>query len=152
MKKTRGKKPLVRTRIMLPRLGVPARRQYRPNEPRIDVPIREHCRLQCPTRLPTCWHRRRMLFLDAVREDSRVFLPTNEEVPRRNTADSGSRRTPVARWSRTGILQAQDPTRPLNVFSTDKVVLFRQPDSIFHRDRLRRLAWTTRPISARRSI
>ena len=43
-KKTRGEKPRVRIRVVLPRPGVPARGHHRPNVPRPGFPERGHCR------------------------------------------------------------------------------------------------------------
>ena len=57
-KRTRGGKPWVRIRIMLPRPGAPARGHHRPKEPRTGVPRRGYCRPKRPRRQATGWHRR----------------------------------------------------------------------------------------------
>ena len=59
----RREKPWVRTRIVIPRPGIPGRGHYRPELPRPGVPVRGHCRPKFPTRLPTGWNRRRWILL-----------------------------------------------------------------------------------------
>ena len=80
--RTRGEKQRDRTRILLPRPGVPTRKHYRPKEPRIDVPIRGHCR---PTNVQRGYRRVGTVefcyFSGAVRADTRSFPPTSEERP-----------------------------------------------------------------------
>ena len=149
--RARVEKPRVRTRIILPRPGVPARRHCRPKEPRAGIPKRGHYRSKCPTRLPTGWdHRFLAIFLGALRADSWGFPPTSEEDPRRKTAGSDSIRaceawcprkgTPQTQsaeaWCpRTGTLQTQNSNTTfgpsLEILHRDKVVLSWQPSSYF---------------------
>ena len=123
----------VRSRILLPRPGVPASGHYRPKEPRTGVSRREHCR---PTNVQRGYRRVGTVgfcnFSGAVKAGSRFFPPTNEEDPRRETTGADSRRAREAWCSRTGILQAQIPTRLLTLSRIlHKVVLFWQPPSYF---------------------
>ena len=81
VRRTRGEKPRVWTRIKLPRPGVPARGHHRPNEPRTSVPRREHCRPKCPTTLPKGWRHRFLTICRAQLEWILVFSANERRGP-----------------------------------------------------------------------
>ena len=135
VKRTRDEKPRVRTRILLPRLGAPARRHYRPKEPRTEVPRTGHC---TPTNVQRGYRRVGTVgfchFSGALRADSRPFPPTREERPEARNYGFG-----FASCSRGLVFPDGDIAGPnCNTafdpsleYSTDKVVLFWQPPSYF---------------------
>ena len=59
----RREHPWVRTRVVLPRPGVPTRGRYGPKVPRTGVLRRGHFRPIFLTRPPTGWHRRLLILL-----------------------------------------------------------------------------------------
>ena len=143
---------------MLRRPRVPTRRHYRPQGPRTGVPRRRHCRLKCPTRLPTDWHRQGFDHLSgAVRAGSAVFRRrakrTGGEKPRvrihvvlsrPGVPTRGHHRPSAEAWrSRARTLQTQIPTR-LNILppntSQTKWCCSGSPHHIFRRGPLRRLS------------
>ena len=89
---------------------------------------------KCPTRLPTVGTVGVCRFSGAVRADSRVFLPTSKEKPEARNHGFG-----FASCSRSLVFPDGDITDPNPntafdpslEYSTDKVVLFRQPPSYF---------------------
>ena len=131
VRRTRGEKPQVRTRILLPKPGAPARGHYRPKEPRTGVPSRGRCR---PTNVQRGYRRVGTvgfcLFSGAVRADSRAFPPTSEERSEARYHGFG-----FASCSRGLVFPYGDIAEPnFNMafdpsleYSTDKVVLFWQP-------------------------
>ena len=127
-------KPRVQTRVLLPRPGAPSRGHYRPKEPRAGVPRRGHCR---PTNVQRGYGRVGTVdfchFSGAVRADFPPFPPTSEERPDARNHGSDSRRVPNFLFSRTGILQAQIPTRRLTLLSNTPQTkcIFWQPPSHF---------------------
>ena len=59
---------------MIPRPSVPGREHYRPELPRPGVPGRGHYRPRFQARLPTGWHRRRLLLLSNIYSTDNVVL------------------------------------------------------------------------------
>ena len=156
VRRTRGEKPRVRTRILLPRPGAPARGHYKPKEPRTGVPRREHCR---PTNVQRGCRRVGTFglghFSGAVRADSRAFPPTSEERPEARNHAFG-----FASCSRGLVFPDGDiagpnfPTRRLTLISSTpqtKWCYSGSPHPIFHRGPIRRLPLTTCHILARSS-
>ena len=135
VRRTRGEKPQVRTRILLPRPGAPSRGHYRLKEPKTGVPRRGHCR---PTNVERGYRRVGTVgfchFSAAVRADSRAFPPTSEERPEARYHGYG-----FASCSRGLVFPNGDIADPNSntafdpslEYSTDKVVLFWQPPSYF---------------------
>ena len=135
VRRTRGEKPQVRTRILLPRPGAPARGHYWIKEPRTGVPRRGHCR---PTNGQRGYRRVGTVgfchFSGAVRADSRAFPPTSEGRPEARNHGFG-----FASCSRSLVIPDGDSAGPNSntafnpslEYSTDKVVLFWQPPSYF---------------------
>ena len=134
VRRTRGEKPRVRTRIMLPRPSVPARGHHRLKEPRTGVTRRGQWRPKCPTRLPTGWHRRLLPFLGC--RYSGISRCSANERRRREARNHGFRR---ASSSRTPVFPNGDIAGPGSntafnrslEYSTDKVALCWQPPSYF---------------------
>ena len=136
VRRIRGEKPQVRTRILLPRPGAPARGHYRPKEPRTDVPSRGHCR---PTKMsneatdglvPSVF----AIFRAQLERILALFRQRAKKDPRRDTTGSDSRRAPEAWCFPNGDIA--DPNSntafdPSLEYSTDKVVLFWQAPSYF---------------------
>ena len=135
VRRTRGEKPQVRSRILLPRPGAPARGHYRPKEPRIGVPRRGNCRR---TNVQRGYRRVGTVglchFSGAVRADSRASPPTSEERPEARYHEFG-----FASCSRGLVFPNGDTADPNSntafdpslEYSTDKVVIFWQPPSYF---------------------
>ena len=135
VRRTRGKKPRVRTRILLPRPGAPARGHYRPKEPETGVPRRGHCR---PTNIQRGYRQVGTVgfchFSGAVIADSRAFPPTSEERHEARYHGFG-----FASCSRGLVFPDGDIAGPNSntaidpslQYSTDKVVLSWQPPSYF---------------------
>ena len=73
VKGTQREKPWVRTRIVIPRPGVPGQGHCRPELPRPGVPERGYCRPTSPTRLPTGWHRRLLTLLEYSTDNVVLF-------------------------------------------------------------------------------
>ena len=106
--RTRGGKPEVDTRIMVPWLGDKARGHYTTKETRTGVPRKGHCRLQCPTKLPTGWHSRGFDHLSGAGL-ARILAFFNKERirPARETAVADLRRALEAWCSSQKTPQAQ---------------------------------------------
>ena len=135
VRRTRGEKPRVRTRILLPRSGYPVRGHYKPKEPRTGVPRGGHCR---PTNVQRGYRRVATVgfchFSGAVTADSRALPPTSEERPEASNHGFG-----LASCSRGLVFPDGDIADPNSntafdpslEYSTDKVVLFWQLPSYF---------------------
>ena len=137
---TRRENPWVRTRIVILRPGVPGRGYYRPELRRPGVPGRRHYRtkrprLGVPNGDITGPNGRTLVFLDGdiAGQNGRGLVFTEGDI----TGPSGQ-----AWCSRTGTLQAQIPSTASDglapsafdlslEYTTDNVVLFRQPPSSF---------------------
>ena len=130
--------PRVRTCIMLPRPGLPARGHYRSNELRTGVPRRVHCIPKCPTRLPTGWHRRFLAIFRAPLEQILAFSANERRGPascsRGLVLPQGDTAEPMCRglvFPDEDIAGPHSNTcfNPSLEYSTDRVLLFWQPPS-----------------------
>ena len=139
--------PRVRTRILLPRPGAPARGHSRLNEPRTDVPRRDIADPQMSNEAtdglaPSGF----AIFRAKLERILALFRQRAKKDPRRDITVSDSRGAPEAWCSRTGTLQPQIPTRLVTLLSNTPRTNWcysGSPHPILHRGPLRRLPWTT---------